>query len=68
MCLYGHANKARCCCCGHKNKISLYSDLPKEIHACPVSVFEVNELCRTRADILKPMHNRTLVASQITEI
>ena len=32
------------------------------------NVFEVIELCRTRADILKPTLDRTLVASQITSI
>ena len=32
------------------------------------NVFEVTELCRTRADILKPMLDRTLIASQITKI
>ena len=32
------------------------------------NVFEVTELCRTRADILKPTLDRTLVASQITKI
>ena len=31
------------------------------------NVFEVTELCRTRADILKPTLDRTLVASQITK-
>ena len=31
-------------------------------------VFKVTELCRTRADILKPTLDRTLVASQITSI
>ena len=31
-------------------------------------VFEVTELCRTRADILKPTLDRTLLASQITKI
>ena len=32
------------------------------------NVFEVTELCRTRADILKPSLDRTLVVSQITKI
>ena len=32
------------------------------------NVFEVTELCRTQADILKPTLDRTLVASQITKI
>ena len=32
------------------------------------NVFEVIELCRTRADILKPTLDRTLLASQITKI
>ena len=32
------------------------------------NVFEVTELCRTRADILKPTLDRTLVALQITKI
>ena len=32
------------------------------------NVFEVTELCRTRADILKRSLSRTLVVSQITEI
>ena len=32
------------------------------------NVFEITELCRTRADILKPMLDRTLLASQITKI
>ena len=32
------------------------------------NVFEVAELCRTQADILKPTLDRTRVASQITEI
>ena len=32
------------------------------------NVFEVTELCRTRADILKPTLDRTLVASHITKI
>ena len=32
------------------------------------NVFKVRELCRTRAEILKPTLDRTLVASQITEI
>ena len=31
-------------------------------------MFEVTELCRTRADILKPTLDRTRVASQITNI
>ena len=31
------------------------------------NVFEVTELCRTRADILKPTLDRTLVDSQITK-
>ena len=31
------------------------------------NVFEVTELCRTRADILKPSLDRTLVVSQITK-
>ena len=30
------------------------------------NVFEVTELCRTRADILKPTFDRTLLASEIT--
>ena len=38
--------------------ISLYSDLSKEIHTCPKCVIE---LCRSRADILKPTLDRTLV-------
>lgn len=42
---------------GHKNK---------EIHAH--NVFEVMELCHTRADVLKPTLDRTLVASHITKI
>ena len=32
------------------------------------NVFEVTELCHTRADILKPTLDRTLAASQITKI
>ena len=32
------------------------------------NVFEVTELCRTRADILKHKLDRTLVASQIIKI
>ena len=32
------------------------------------NVFEVTELCRTRADILKPTLDRTLLASQITKM
>ena len=32
------------------------------------NVFEITELCRTRADILKPTLNQTLLASQITKI
>ena len=32
------------------------------------NVFEITELCRTRADILKPTLGRTLLASQITKI
>ena len=32
------------------------------------NVFEVTELCRTQADILKPTLDQTLVASQITEM
>ena len=32
------------------------------------NVFEVTELCRTRADILKLTLDRTLLASQITKI
>ena len=39
-------------------------DLPKEVH----NVFEVTELCHTRADILGPTLDQTLVASQITKI
>ena len=31
------------------------------------NVFEVTELCRTRADILKPSLDQTLVVSQITK-
>ena len=31
-------------------------------------VFEVTELCRTQAEILKPTLDRTLLASQITKI
>ena len=31
-------------------------------------MFEVTELCRTRADILKPSLDRTLVVLQITKI
>ena len=31
------------------------------------NVFEVNELCLTRADILKPTLNWTITASQITK-
>ena len=31
------------------------------------NVFEVTELCRTQADILKPALDRTLLASQITK-
>ena len=55
--------------CGHKNKISFYSDLPPKINACPQCVFEVTELSRTGADnILKPTLDWTLVAFQITEI
>ena len=52
--------------CGHKNSISLDSDLPKKRPAH--NVFEVTALCRTRADILKPtLDSRTLVASRITK-
>ena len=32
------------------------------------NVFEVTELCRTRADILKPSLDLTLVVSQVTKI
>ena len=32
------------------------------------NVFEITELCRTQADILKPTLDRTLLASQITKI
>ena len=32
------------------------------------NVFRVTDLCSARADILKPTLDRTLVASQITEI
>ena len=32
------------------------------------NVFEITELCRMRADILKPTLDRTLLASQITKI
>ena len=53
--------------CGHKSNISLDSDLPKKITLAH-NVFEVTELCRPRADILKPSLNRTLVVSQITKI
>ena len=44
------------------------SDLPPKINACPQCVFEVTELSRTGADILKPPLDWTLVALQITEI
>ena len=54
--------------CGHKNNISLDSDLPKKKITLAHSVFEVTELCRTRANILKPSLDRTLVVSQITKI
>ena len=37
---------------------------PEKTHSCTM---EVTELCRTQADI-KPMLDRTLVASQITEM
>ena len=47
-------------------KISLCSNLPKKINAH--NVFEVTGLCRTQADVLKPTLDRTLVASQITEM
>ena len=40
---------------------------PKELTLAH-NVFEVTELCRTRADILKPSLDRTLVVSQITKI
>ena len=40
---------------------------PKKL-ALAHNVFEVTELCRTRADILKPSLDRTLVVSQITKI
>ena len=29
MCLYGHANKARCCCCYHRHRLVL--DFPVNI-------------------------------------
>ena len=32
------------------------------------NVFEVTELCRPRAEILKPTLDQTIVASQTTEI
>ena len=34
----------------------------------PHNVFEVAELCRPRAEILKPTLDRTIAASQTTEI
>ena len=47
--------------CGHKNSISLDSDLPKKRPTH--NVFEVTASCRTRADILKPtLDSRTLAA------
>ena len=47
---------------GHKNKISSYNNLPKRNSSLPT------ELCRTRAVILNPMLDQTLLASQITKI
>ena len=45
----------------------LYIICPKKFKFAH-NVFEVTELCRTRADILKPTLDRTLLASQITKM
>ena len=48
---------------GHKNRIYFCIIICPKKFKFAHNVFEVTELCRTRADILKPTLDRTLLAS-----